>query len=224
MKQLAGLCLVLAAVLGALEHLDRSSALALTVVEWSQRLGVPLFVLATIGALAFMVIAMLQGDPSPPRPAPAPKTRPAPRTSRPPLRQASTLPPIDPIDPDKAVSVRDPAWQDKVRALANELQLGKGARITMDLSNKAPFTLHLEHLSPAHCKRAVTGTAGLISMIPVPPRLQVVFSHCPEAGVPRHHQVAGAISQVLPRSQFRVVSHVDTVDVMFLHPDPAWST
>jgi hypothetical protein len=224
MKQLAGLCLVFAALLGALEHLDRSSALALTVVEWSQRLGVPLFVLAIIGGLGFMVIARLQGGPSPPRRAPAPKTRPAPPASRPPLRQASTLPPIDPIDPEKTVSVRDPDWRDKVRALANDLQLGKGARITMDLNNKAPFILHLEHLSPVHCKRAVTRTAGLISVIPVPPRLQVVFSHCPQIGVPRHHQVAGALSQVLPRSQFRVVSHVDTVDVLFLHPDPAWST
>jgi hypothetical protein len=224
MKQLAGICLVLAALLGALEHLDRSSALALTVVEWSQRLGVPLFVLATIGGLACMVLAMFKGDPSKQKRVPAPKTRPAARAPRPPLRQASTLPPIDPIDPDKTVSTRDPDWREKVRALANDLQLSKGARITMDLNNMAPFVLHLEHLSPAHCKRAVTATAGLISVIPIPPRLQVVFSHCPQAGVPRHHQVAGALGQILPRGQFRVVSHVDTVDVMFLHPDPAWAT
>lgn len=128
------------------------------------------------------------------------------------------------MDATKTIGTQDPDWREKVRALANELQLGQGARITMDLTNKTPLTLHLEHLSPVHCKRAVAATAVLISMIPVPPRLKVAFSHCPQTGVPRHHQVAGALSQILPRSQFRVVSHVDTVDVMFLHPDPSWST
>ena len=63
----------------------------------------------------------------------------------------------------------------------------------------------------------------MTTLIPTPPRLKVVFDHCPQAGVPRHHQVAGALAQAIPRGQFRVVSHVDTVDVMFLHPDPAWS-
>ena len=103
------------------------------------------------------------------------------------------------------------------------MDLGKGARISIEMDTTTPITLHLEHLSPAHCKRAITASGSLISVIPVPPRLKVIFDHCPQAGVPRHHQVAGALSKVLPRGHFRVVSHVDTVDVMFLHPDSAWS-
>ena len=55
MKQLAGLCFLAAVILGALEHLDRTSAMALTVVEWSQRLGVPLFAIATILGVAALV-------------------------------------------------------------------------------------------------------------------------------------------------------------------------
>jgi len=227
MKQLAGLCFLAAVILGALEHLDRTSAMALTVVEWSQRLGVPLFAIATILGVAALVFDLLGRSQSKtsqrPRAGRQPSSSHSPgRTARAPLHDAATLPPVDSIDPDKTVSSRSSDWREEVRALAQSLELGKGARITIDLSTTSPITLHLEHLSPAHCKRAIAGVGSLISVIPVPPRLKVIFDHCPQAGVPRHHQVAGALAQILPRGHFRVVSHVDAVDVMFLHPDPAW--
>lgn len=228
MKQLAGLCFVAAVILAALEHVDRTSATALTVVEWSQRLGMPLFSIAIILGTVALVVGMFGSTKKSRRSTTQSRTtygraEPQTQATRPALREAGTLPPIGPMNPDKTISPRAHDWRGQVRSLANDLELGKGARITIDLSTTTPITLHLEHLSPAHCKRAIAGTGSLISVIPIPPRLKVVFDHCPEAGVPRHHQVAGALAQVLPRSHFRVVSHVDTVDVMFHHPDPAWS-
>lgn len=223
MKWLAVLCFVAALALGALEHLDRTSSQALTIVEWGQRLGVPLFAIAGIAGLAAMVMGML-GTKGTNHTSASPRSPiQQKRAARPPLSEANTLVPPDTIDENKTVSSAQPDWRAQARALAQDLDLGKGARLTFDLGTTSPITLHLEHLSPAHCKRAIAGTGSLLSVIPTPPRLKVIFDHCPVAGVPRHHQVAGALAQVLPRGDFRVVSHVDTVDVMFHRPDPAWS-
>jgi len=215
MRQLSALCFVAAAALWWLENADRTSSTALSVVEWSQRLGIPLFAIVLVAGVALLVMGASKGASKPTRRT---SSRPsgAPRSAKPPTPSA--------IGASESLSTLDPRWQDKVRSMAQALELGKGARMTIDLSTTTPLTLHLEHLSPAHCKRAIAAVGSLVNAIPTPPRLKVVFDHCPNAGAPRHHQVAGALSQAMPRSQFRVVSHVDIVDVMFLHPDAAWST
>ena len=220
MKGFAALCFALALALGALEYADRTSTAALTVVEYSQRIGVPLFTVL----LAVGVIALLRGLLKAPAGHHTPRSRAATSAARPPLRDASTLPPPMSITPEQHVSSGEADWQASVRTLAQALDLDQGARLTLDLEAATPITLHLEHLSPSHCKRAITSVGALITAIPMPPRLKVVFNHCPKAGAPRHHQVAGALAQTMPRGHFRVVSHVDAVDVMFLQPDPVWST
>ncbi len=231
MKKLGAICLVAAVVLGWLEHMDRASAIALTTVEWSQRIGIPLYALATLLGIVLLVAGILTGPQKSTQPIRrTPYTRSAARgphskqnTTAPSLHDAATLPPLDDICINATVSARDTDWRSQVRALAQDLQLGKGARVTIDMTTTTPITLHLEHLSPSHCKRAISAMGSLVTAIPTPPRMKIVFDHCPETGGPRHHQVAGALSQTVARGQFRVVSHVDAVDVMFLHPDPAWS-
>jgi hypothetical protein len=212
MKMLSALCFLIAAGLAALEHADRTSATALTIVEWSQRLGVPLYAIASIAGVMLALTGMLKRtskpDPIQRRLQPA-----APR----PVQTTPQQVPLRSVEPDAL------DWQGQVRFLANELELGRGARLTMDTATTSPFTLHLEHLSPAHCKRAITALGTMVIAIPTPPRLKIIFDHCPKGGAPRHHQVAGSLAQVMPRGNFKVVSHIDTVDVIFLNPAPEWS-
>jgi len=218
-------CFIASLAMGYLEHGDRQSALALSVVEWSQRIGIPLWAIAAIGAVGFMMMAMILGtqDTSADRPVSARPQRHPSASDRPPLRAAITSPPPAPLAADQTVDPQDPDWRAKVRTLAQELELGQGARITLDLGATSPIILILEHMAPGRAKRSIATIGTLIAAIPTPPRLKVVFDHCPKAGAPRHHQVSGALAQALDRGQYRVVSHVDEVDVIFHHPHPAWS-
>jgi len=101
---------------------------------------------------------------------------------------------------------------------------GAGARLLIDHSQGVPLTLVLEHLSPRHAERSVGQLGLLLQTLPLPPRLRIRFSQCPEGPSSRHHMVGKALGAVLDPGCFKAVATTDQVDVMFLSPDPRWRT
>jgi hypothetical protein len=116
-----------------------------------------------------------------------------------------------------------PEWGLQIQASAKSIKLPVGARMELNLDNKFPIILTLEQAPNERCKRAITQVAKWLSNIPTPPRLKIIFNHCPEGGSPRHHQVSGAFAQSHDRAHFKVVRHLNEVDILFSHPNPQWT-
>ena len=115
-------------------------------------------------------------------------------------------------------------WLQETIDSAKNLDLPAGARLTHNSRGSFPFELHLEHAPPERCRRAVEQVALWLVNVPLPPRLRIHFHNCPEGGSPRHHQVAGSLSTAMDRAAFKVTKGLDSVDVLFLRPDPRWSS
>jgi hypothetical protein len=94
--------------------------------------------------------------------------------------------------------------------------------MTFHLGRPCPIMLSLDQAPSERCRRAISILGAWLATIPSPPRVRIIFDHCPEGGSPRHHQVAGALSQHLNRGDFKTMRDIDAVDVMFHHADPRW--
>lgn len=115
-------------------------------------------------------------------------------------------------------------WREAILSQVRGWDGGQGARILVDQSHGVPFTLHLEHLSPRHCERAVAELALLLQQLPQPPRVRIEFDQCPEGPAPRHHLVSKALGTVLTHGSFKAVPVADQVEVQFFAPDPRYRT
>ncbi|MCB9762367.1 MAG: hypothetical protein H6739_21400 [Alphaproteobacteria bacterium] len=196
--------MLLAAGLAWLSVGDRVSALALSVVEWEGRLGVPLW--APLGALG---LAMLLFAPKRDKVLPAD----APRRWRP--------PPPEPAAGDD--------WRDAVFEQAAALDFGPGVDLQVEPRGEGgygaaavPFTLELDRRTPEQARRAVTTFAGFLAAVPLPPRVRIRFRDCPPPEQPRAKQVTGCLRAHFPAMRFRVVGSGDRVDVMFEDADGRW--
>lgn len=191
------LLLVCAAWLGWLSYGDRRSALALTVVEWDGRLGLP--VAALVGALGLVLVSI------PRRRAVA--SRPAPR--------AEPTPRAEPAAPPEG-------WLAALEGQARRLPLEAGARVVLDPARMPPVQLQLERLTPERARRSVELFAELLAAMPLPPRALIRFEGCMVAGPPRHHQVVAALRRYFAADAFSAVQHEDTVEIVFRSPDARW--
>ena len=188
-------------------HFDRMSAPALGLVEFEGILGLSLAPMLGCAALLLFSGSYLR-----PLFSEAP-TRPAPRARQPNQAAAHT---------STSTSNTSEHWSDDAIAAAKEIAFPNGARLTFDPSRPTPIHLHLEHAPPERCKRAISLLGQWIAGVPTPPRVRISFDDCPGGGSPRHHQVSGALAQHLPRADFKSVSALDAVDVIFVRHDPRW--
>jgi len=196
--------LVLAGGAYYLTRVDRLSAVALHLVELEGALPVPIH-----GALAAVGIVMLavgvlrrtmEGSE---------------RITAGPVRRDRGL--ARPVTP--GMSLRD-----RVEAMASNLGLPPGCRVLIDERPGVPLTLVLDSVPSGRGRRAIEALGRMVSDLPTPPRLAVVYRDCPPSTGPRHTEVQGSLAAHMPRGSFRVTSHVDRVDVVFLQPDPPWRT
>jgi len=192
-------------------YLDRKSPIALHAVELEQRIGLPLpGILFVIGA-GWLAWAWKKSSSS--------ATARTQRTSR-------TAHYVRDSGTNKVTITAESGtqeWRLQIQDSAKNIKLPVGARMEIDLDSKYPIVLILEQAPSERCRRAISEVAVWISTIPTPPRLKVTFNQCPEGGSPRHHQVNGAFAQSHDRAHYKVVRHLDEVDVLFSHPNPQWT-
>lgn len=188
----------------ALLHFDRMSALALTMVEIESWLGLPLP--ASLGGLAIVIRLLSRPKRNPPPPS---------QVVQGPQPTETSVPAQETFNPELD-------WIDQVKESAKQLELPPGARMTFHLGRPCPIVLSLDQAPSERCRRAIGILGAWLATIPSPPRVRIAFDHCPEGGSPRHHQVAGALSLHLNRSDFKTMRDIDAVDVMFHHADPRW--
>ena len=205
--------LFLAAAIGAMYVLEqhRTSPLGMTLVEWQTLLGQPPpTILGLIGAglLAFSRRGRKRTQRAT-RATPTQTERTSPSSST-----ANTS--NETFDPN-----RD--WLEQAREAAKTIRWPSGVRMSIDSSKPCPIELRIEQAPPERAKRAVSLLGNWLASIPLPPRARIVYQNCPEGGSPRHHQVAGALAESIHRGQFKTLSDLDAVDVMFHQPDPRWS-
>ena len=203
--------LLIAAAFGAMFVLNqhRTSPLGMILVEWQTMLGQPPS--APLGLLGFGLLALSRRK----------RTKRAVRSTPPQTHSTSASPPSATVshetyDPDSD-------WLEQAREAAKSIRWPSGARMSIDPSKPCPIELRLEQAPPERAKRAVSLLGNWLASVPLPPRTRIVYQNCPEGGSPRHHQVAGALAESIHRGQFKTLSDLDAVDVMFHQPDPRWS-
>ena len=194
-----------------LTYVDRKSPISLHVVELEQHVGLPLPGLLFVLGIGWLTLAWKKSSSS--RASPTQRASRSARSGR----GGGT----------GKVSITGESgtaeWGLQIQDSAKSIKLPVGARMEIDLNSKYPIILTLEQAPNERCKRAISQVSKWISTIPTPPRLKVIFKQCPAGGSPRHHQVSGAFAQSHDRAHYKVVRHLDEVDVLFSHPDPQWT-
>ena len=205
MKPGSGL-LLLAMAGGAfyLTWVDRVSCVALELIELEGHLPVPIH--GVLGAMGVVILALA---------VLRRVTAPAERVTAGPVRRDRGL--ARPV-------VEGMSLRERVEVLAANLALPEGCRLLIDERPGVPLTLVLDSTPSGRGRRAIEALGQMVAGLPTPPRLAVVYRDCPPSTGPRHTEVQGSLATYMPRGSFRVTSHVDRVDVIFLQPDPPWRT
>ena len=209
MNRIALLLVIASAAAAYIGFAHRHSPLAVQLVELETTMGIPAWIAFGGGAIVAGVLAAIQRAGTR-RPRTTIRRSPAPTR---PARASSDVVSFDGHD-----------WHMQVLISAKSVPLPEGARLTHNPRGTTPFELHLDNAPPERCKRAVSAVAHWLVSIPLPARLRVHFNNCPDSGSPRHHQVAGSLATTMARAEFKVTTGLDSVDVMFLHPDPRWTS
>lgn len=210
-KKPAFIVIFLAVASAYLIYIDRKSPISLHAVELEQHIGLPLPGLLFVIGLAWLGLAWRKSS----------LTRTAHSQRSPSSNQFGRVGGTNKVLITANSGTQE--WRLQLQASAKSIKLPVGARMEIDLDNKYPIILTLEQAPNERCKRAVIQVARWISTIPTPPRLKIIFNQCPEGGSPRHHQVSGAFAQSHDRAHFKVVRHLDEVDVLFSHPNTQWT-
>lgn len=198
LRTLGLLLLVAGAGLAWLTLVDRASALALTVVEWEGRVGLPLWALALgTGVVAVLTSWRPRRSAPPPPPPPRAEVRPAPEAG-------------------------GGTWVEEVERRAAALTFEPGALLTLDLERPIAFELHLSGMPPERARRAMTTFADFLGMVPTPERARIHFKDCTPPPVPRAKQVMGALRRRYAPDDVNVVGTGDEVELIFARPDPRW--
>ncbi len=217
LRQAGLFSLLTCAASGYFVYIDRHTPLGMSLVEAQSSVPVPIPALFALLGIGLISVSTRQNTTAPKRnvvAGQAPKQKPL----RTPTRTGSTE-----IDPKAQRSLQSTGegW-DQIRISCNQIELPPGATIHLDRSRPCPIQLRMEMATPERCKRAIQNVAEWFSVVSVPPRFRIEFTHCPEDTSPRHHVVNGAIAQHIPRGDFKVVADRDAVDVIFHRPDKGW--
>lgn len=186
--------LLVAGILAYLSYVDRMSTIAITVVEWDQRLGIPLnAIVGAVGTIG-LLLSFRDAFKTPVQTRYSPRSRPAMPTAG--------------------------DWKQRVHENAAALNLEQGAHITHDQAGVA-LTLTLSRAAPERARRTIDTFCAFVAGIPVPPRVRIRFVDCPDTGLPRHQLVNGIARKHLG-DELHVTGVDDAVDIRFHHPDPRW--
>lgn len=199
LNNLGILALIAAAPLAYASVVDRTSAWALSVVELDGQLPTPLWALLLGVGILLVGVSRLSGMARGGSTASAP----GPVVRRRPVAQPNTG--------------RDGLVQ-RIRALP----LPAGARLLVDDPPTIPLHLIVEEAPEKRVRRAVGAVGVLLAGLPLPPRMRVSLRKCPEPLTPWHHIINAALAEHLPRSEYKVVSGLDGVDILFHRPGPGW--
>lgn len=184
----------------ALLHLDRQSALALTLVEKLGDMGNGLGGgLALVGFLLLILPGKAKAAPPPPAPTPKPPPAPVP----------TVLAPDD--------------WLGALRLAAQALPLDRGATVEIDPTRRVPISLQARRLTPEQLRRAIDTFCGFLVEGPVPERAAMFFIDCPPSISTRQSDVRAALRRKGYDTPVQVAEHGDTVELRFTAPDPRWS-
>ena len=190
----------------------RTSPIGMVMVEIDTSIGFPPYVLLAVCGVAFAFMSRPRRQKLGPPPP-----------SRPSSISSSGRSPAPPANAGVTGADDSGDWYERARGSARTIQWPSGTRLLLDATKPCPIELHLEQAPPERAKRAVSLLGTWIATIPMPPRARIVYENCPSGGPPRHHQVSGALAQSILRSEFKALSDVDAVDVLFFHADPRWS-
>lgn len=212
------LAVILAALAYYLSAWDRTSVMALTVVEWEGVIGMPLHrVLAAVGVLLFVVSELPQIFSRLLRP---PKKRLVGRPAETRAAQNRSPQPMARQDSEQGGGLD---WLDETIARAQSLSWESQAQLRTNPRNVTPFVLVLKRATSEQVRRAVSDFGAFLATIPLPRRVRVDLDGCMVPRELRVAEVSGALKIHLAPELFRVVGQEDCVDVLFTRPDPRWT-
>lgn len=206
-----GILLLAAAVTAWLSVVDRTSPLALALVELEGRLGQPLWMPLAVAGAAALAVRVLRHASRTARPSLPPPNRDIARMA---ARAASS--PAIPAAPGGAT------WADAVRAQARALPVEPIGRVRLDDAPGVPFTLTLTSATPEQARRRLAVFAEFLAAIPTPPAARVRVVSSPDLEGPLHRLLGAELGRHFPAGACHVASVADGVDVRFARPDPRW--
>jgi len=113
-------------------------------------------------------------------------------------------------------------WLPIAMQRAKSLELGPGAAIRMAIGTPVPFTLQLVSVPHERRRREIERFVGFLAGIATPPRVSVHYRSCEDGTEDRYLVVSTLLQAVFPKSTFKAYRQGDTVEVVFLNPDPRW--
>ena len=114
-------------------------------------------------------------------------------------------------------------WRDQLIQAVGQMETGQGVSLHIDRSLGTPITLVLERCTPGRIRRALSQLGKLLTQVPRPPRVAIIFQDCERANVPWSHVVNGALAPHIGRNTARVVNQADRVDLFFADSDPCYA-
>lgn len=204
-----------AAVLGWLSAFDRTSTVAVSVVEVESQFGLPLWAPFAVAGIALVIVHLARAKPPPPAPR------------RPPTRDAGWG------APDRALAegggaaataavVESGGWLAAVRAGARGVSDDAMGRVRFGDADGVPIALVLTGVTREQARRRVAAYAAWLATIPPPPVARVRVVSSPDVGGPIAVVLRGEIAKYLPGDAAHVVATHEGADVVFASPDPRW--
>jgi len=202
-----------AAAVYYLLHVDRSSPLALELVELQSDVPVPIWILlAGLGVLA----GLLLHSPKPkPWTAPIqPRKRPPPPKPR--MLTATMSDPYAPAPDEK------PDWYQKAVSQSQRLSWEQGVRMAWAPAPRIDVMLVCQSSTPARYKRSVEAFAEFLARHPNPRRVRIQARQCDLGSLNLNHEVNGIWRQHFEHGAYRVMVDERNVDLFFTEPAEGW--
>ncbi len=212
------LVFVAGALLSWLSYVDRTSAVAIAVVEMESQFGFPVGPLFMTAGAVLAIARVWHRHAKVPAPA-RPLTRDAARTQAP--RPSA---PGQPAAPGGR-SIEDPGsnWLTTVRASARGVSDDPMGRVRFDAAQGVPIALVLTAVTREQARRRVSAYAAWLATIPTPPTARVHVVSSPDLEGPLHGVFRGELAKHFPAEAFHVTSTHEGADALFTWPDPRWS-
>ena len=113
-------------------------------------------------------------------------------------------------------------WLPIAMKRAKALELGPGTSIRMAIGTPVPFTLQLVSVPHERRRREIEKFVGFLAGIATPPRVSVHYRSCDDGTEDHYLVVSSLLQSAFPRTTFKAYRQGDTVEVVFLNPDPRW--
>ncbi len=208
------LMLAAGSVLLWLSHFDRTSPIALALVQLESQFGFAMWPAFLTAGAVLLIVRFWHARPKPAAPT-RPLTRDAART-RPPRALDAGLAADEPPAPETG----GPTWLATLRAGARAVSDDPMGRVRFD--GAVPIMLVLTGVTREQARRRIAAYAAWLATIPVPPTARVRVVSSPDIEAPLHGLFRGELAKHFPADAFHVASNHEGADAMFSWPDPRW--